>query len=262
MTFERTTETRRWIGRAAAVFCALFVLAAMDGLVSIFRKPVNELHMLPGETSRIDGSLGENVKGVEELSWIADSPAVELQFESVHSGFWMGGLMWRGDLTVDPGIAPGKYSLVVTLKNKPWAKAQAGFLILVFTGEKELNAASRSFLLSRLGLNPWHVAVFFLVLIALDVGCVYLLSRKRETILMARGIAEIYHITESAAGVEIYFSMGSRLGMTPGTRMEILNEETLPVGEATVSKVNEKDAMALVGEGARPKPGFLVRRMS
>lgn len=262
MTFERITETRKWIGRAAAVFCAFFALAALDGLVSHFRQPLNELHLMPGETARVNGSLTENVKGVEELSWVADSPSVRLEFESVHSGFWMGGLMWRGDLTVAPDLAPGKYSLVVTLKNKPGAKAQAGFLVLVFGSEREVNRASGSILLSNLDLSPWYVTLFFLGMIALAVGCVYLFSRSREKILFKRGIGEIYLIMENPAGTEIYFNLGSGQGMAPGMRVEILNEELVPVGEASVAKVTEKDTMAMVGEGARPRPGFLVRGTS
>ena len=62
-------------------------------------KPANLIKLLPGLTKEIDGPLQEEVPGVQELTYFCDSKDLKLSFATVHKGYFLGGNLWRGQIT-------------------------------------------------------------------------------------------------------------------------------------------------------------------
>jgi hypothetical protein len=256
-------QTILWRNRAAgvaAVFCILFVLTAVDGLVAGFRHPWNLFELLPGESVQINGHLAHRIEGVEELGYSSGSELVQVTFEAVHTGFWFGGQMWRGLLTLDPRISPGTYTVAVSTTTNPYNKPPDQFRVDVFPDAAGLRKNARSLIRRWFGVSPWmaFACLGFVTLIA--IGVVYLISHKKEGLLRLEGMAEIYHVTPGANGQEALFGLGTSSGVMEGDRLVLLDGEGMPAGHVHVLKVSETDALALVESDNHAYTGWLVQK--
>lgn len=59
--------------------------------------------------------------------------------------------------------------------------------------------------------------------------------------------AEIYMVKKSAQGVIAAFRLGTRHGLKPGTTLNVLNEDGIPVGSVQVVSSSELESEALAG---------------
>jgi len=260
MNLEQATRLRNRIGKAGALFCALFLLAALDGLISHFRQPENMVELLQGESTDINGSLRENVASVQELDYVSNSDLIQVSFEAVHAGFWMGGQMWRGKLTTSPRIQPGEYSLAVDRKDQVGKKPTSVFRVKIYTDHNSLRRNSMSVARRFLNLSPWWIFVFFLPAALLAFGAVYVISHKRDELMALEGKAEIYHIVQGSDGYEVTFALGSKHGLQAGDLLFMLDEEGRPVGNVKVRDVMETDSTGVAGLDCPVKPGYIVSR--
>jgi hypothetical protein len=106
------------------------LLVLIDGLLVHFREPANLVKVLPGASVEINGELTDEANNIEELTYVSGSDQLQVTFEAIHKGYFLGGDMWRGRLEVGPHISPGEYSLTVLPKLIPLEGA--GFRVLVF----------------------------------------------------------------------------------------------------------------------------------
>jgi hypothetical protein len=253
-----------WRSRAAkiaAVFCVLFVLSAVDGLVAGFRHPWNLFELLPGESAKINGHLGHRIEGVEELWYSSSTSLVQVSFEAVHTGFWFGGQMWRGLVILDPHLRPGTYTVTVSTTTNPHNRPPDQFRIEVFSDANSLQKNARSLIRRSFGVSPWVVFAFLGLLTAVGIGVVYVISHHKERLLRLEGMAEIFHTTPGENGQEALFSLGTSSGVKEGDRLVLHNAEGIPVGHVHVLKVSETDALALVESDQLAFTGWLVRKI-
>jgi hypothetical protein len=258
MTLEQALQRRSLIGKAGACVCVLFVFAILDAVVAQVREPVNVFQVLPGAALQINGSLAEKLSGIEELTYTSSTDAIHITFETLYSGFWLGGYMWRALLTVDAHCAPGTHTVTVGLRNNPQHKPLASFQIHVHPDANHLRQTYKSIIQRTFNISPWWLVGALLPLIGLAFGAVFRLSQKISGLMAKRGEAEIYLVREVELGQEIAFGLGTQHGIQVGTPVTILNESGQPVGAAIVSKVAETDALAKVGLECDVKPGYLV----
>lgn len=262
MNLEQATRWRNWIGKAGALFCAIFLLAALDGLISQMRQPQNLVELLPGESVDVNGALSENISGIDALEYQSSSELVTLQFEAVHSGFWLGGQMWRGKLTADPHILPGSYHVTVMRKAQPFTqpttKPSAVFKITVHADHDSYRRSALSLAWRYLDVSPWWVFTVFLLATALVLGAVYFLSHRREGLLAQEGKAEVYHIRIKESEYEIAFGLGRVHGVHPGARLPLLNERGIPIGHVEVRDVAQADSTGSVSLDCPIKTGTMV----
>jgi len=258
MNWDQVAHWRNVAGKAGAFCCVIFLLAALDGLSAQFRQPSNVFQLLPGESVKINGSLGERIEGVQELEYFGSSDLIRLSFDAVHSGFWLGGQMWRGELTVDPGTKPGDYGLSVTQRGKEAQKPSSVFVIKIHEDYQALRGSSKSFIRRYLDASPWWIFGLFFPLACLVFAVVYCLSQKEAHLLALAGKAEIYRVARGETAYEIDFGMGTRHGIQPGMRLTVINERGVPVGSAEVQKASEADSSATTDLGCPVKPGYLV----
>ena len=144
---DNKIEAWRWrqlAGWVGAGLCCLAVMALLDGLLSRVWEPASLIKLLPGMTAEINGPLGEEVRGVQELTYLSDSNDLTLTFAAVHKGYFLGGDMWRGRITASSRIPPGEYHLTVAPRRSATSRATPAFRIVVFADPVSLRRSSKS----------------------------------------------------------------------------------------------------------------------
>jgi len=258
MNLDSVNRLRSLAGKVAALCCVVFFLSVLDGVVSHFGQSPNDLRLLPGTSVKINGPAKESIREVEELEYVATSDLIHVSFERVHTGYWMGGRMWRGGLTVSPNTAPGEYGVTVRTKSEPSEKPITVFRVRVFGDPARLQENSDSIVQRYTGWSPWWVVAPCFTLALLLFGIVYLCSQKREEFLREEGKAEIYRISKTDAGYEISFSLGTKHGLQDGSRLKLLDEDGIPVSSVKVMVAYEADSTALATPDCIVKPGYMV----
>ncbi len=260
MTLDQTNHLRNLFGKLGAFFCIVFLVAAVDGLVLHFRQPENIFHLLRGESVKVNGSLRGDVNDIGELTYVSPSDRIQVAFEDIHAGFWLGGKMWRGLLTVSPDQEPGKFRVSVNLKGDNSPRATTVFYVHVYNDSESMRKDAKSFIHRYLNISPWLVFAAFLPLTLLTFAFVFYLSHRRERLLLERGIADVYHIARKESEYEIAFGMGTLHGIEPGATLTLLDKEGNPIRNITVKGCSMTDAVATVDLDCAVQPGFMVSR--
>ena len=260
MDLPQVSNWRQVLGKAGSALCALLFLAVLDGLIAQFRQPPNVLRVLPGETVQINGGLRGEVKDLQELEYSSDTKHLALTILALHKGYFLGGDMWRGQLTVDRSQAPGEYRLIVSVKGTPREQAPPPFRVLVYADAQTRLQSSPSLIQRYTGYSPWIVAPAFLPFILLTFGLVFYLSQRREALLLQQGRGEVYRVVRDEAGWAIRFWLGTAHGLSPGTRVIIRDEKDRNVGTAEVREAGETDSWAVVNGDQEVKIGYLVTK--
>ncbi len=258
MNLDQTTYWRNSIARLAPLFFILFSLSALDGLIAVFRQPLNALPLLAGETIEVNGPLPNKPADISELIYESTSQQIHLIFQAIHPGFWTGGTMWRGKIVIDADIKPGAYELQVRTKQTSAQKPFSVFKIQVCPDSKAKQAASLSLIQRLSGLSPWWCFGWSFMLTLFCMGAIYLLSHKREYLLQQMGQAEIYRIVKKDNAYEIGFSLGKRHGVLPGVSVTIVDQLGKTIGTAAVLKVFAGDSIALIGTDTAVMEGHIV----
>jgi hypothetical protein len=261
MDLRQVTRWRDLASKIAMAFCFIVLLGLVDGLLVAFREPADLVKVLPGASVELNGELTDEAHQVEDLTFVSDSDRLKVTFEAIHKGYFLGGDMWRGRLSVGPDIAPGEYNLSVLPKRTVSARKAPAFRILVFSGALSLQKSSTSVVRRWFGVSAFQVAAGCLPVILLAIGAVYLLSGRREALLAASGQAEVYRLIKGDSGYEIRFGLGTAHGMSPGTQVTICNQAGQPVATATVEVCNPKDSVAQANSDQVIKVGDLVSRV-
>ncbi len=260
MTLSQATRWRNRIGRVGTCCCLLFAFAALDGLISQFRQPLNQFELLPGETVGVNGGLPTEVKDPGELVVDTSSPDMRIVVEAIHSGFWLGGNMWRGTLEVRPTTAPGQLVAVVRLKDKPAEKALAAFVVNVHESRESVRKAAKSLIRQYLDLPPWLVFAVSFLSAALAFGGVYRLTEKRDALLAAEGRAELYRIAKRDDCYEVAFGLGKEHGIAAGDELSLMAGDGEPIGTVRVTHVFDRDSAGEVDLSCDVRPGCTVAK--
>ncbi|MFP5212772.1 MAG: hypothetical protein ACLGPL_05280 [Acidobacteriota bacterium] len=261
MMLDRITRRRAHAARAATLLFILCLVAIVDGFAVRFREPENALRLLAGESAKVNGTVPGTVQKVDELAYRSTSEAVRLTIDTMHTGFWLGGQMWRGVVRVGPEVAPGEYSLSVFLKGQEDQKPTSVFQIGVYKDQESYRQGSKSFLFRSLGVPPWHLFAVCLVLLGAFLGLVFYFSHQREGLLAEQGMAEIYYVKKVEGGFEIGFALGTLYGVQVGSRLDVLDDNGHPVTTVEVQTASGTDAKGTIGPEHPIKHGYLVRRL-
>jgi hypothetical protein len=198
---------------------------------------------------------------VEDLTFTSNSAQLQVTFDAIHKGYFLGGDMWRGRLLVGTQISPGEYSLSVIPKRTVSPRKAPAFRIIVFPDALSLQKSSTSLVRRWFGISAFAVAAGCLPGILLAFGAVFLLSGKEDALLAAAGMAEIYRVTRTEDGFEVRFSLGSNHGVGPGSRLYILGTDNSPLGTVEIQESTLTDSRGIVstaGTGQEIKVGLMV----
>lgn len=249
---------RMFAGRVAAVCCAVLILSALDGLVAQFREPPDEVRLIVGSSTRINGSAPETVKTTDDLETSSSSDRLQIAMEGIYSGFWLGGRMWRGQISASDMIEAGEYKVSVRVKKEPVGKVVGAYRVVIFPDLQSLKKNSLSFIERHLGVSSWLVFVISLVMTPLALGLVYFAAQRREELLARLGRADIYHIAIHDYGYEVAFALGRKHGIQEGKVLELLDENGIMIGTVTVKEVFEKDSKAVAPRECSVRVGYMV----
>jgi len=208
----------------------------------------------------MSGFLSEKIGSSDELKYVTNSRGIGLVIDSLQTGFWLGRPMWRGRILVSTETQPGQYEIVLFTQKGGKENSVNSFRIRVFRDEAGLRKASASYIRRYLGISPWWAAPFFFLLIVLMFGAVFFLSRKREGLLAKDGKAEVYRVLKGEASCMVYFGLGSRQGIHPGTSVTLLNVGGERIGTAVVEDVFEDHAIARTERDFSVWPGPIIVR--
>ena len=260
MDLKQTVIWSRWAGRLGSFLCILLFLIITDGLVSRFREPINRFAGLPGDRLAVSGPLAGKTEQVGELTYQTNSPDIQLEFEAIQTGFWLGGYQWNGYLNISPHTRPGGYQLTVQTKKTQSEKSSSLFQIKVYNDLRGLQRESKSILVRSLGIYPWQAGLFLIPFIAMTFGLVFYLSHKTESLLAEQGKAEVYRVRKGDTGYEIFFGLGRKHGIQPGNRLTLSTNQGKEIGSISVAEVFESHATAQVDLELNIRPGFFISR--
>lgn len=134
------------------------------------------------------------------------------------------------------------------------------FLIRIYADAPALQKNAPSFIRRAFGLSPWRLALFLLPWTAVAIGLTFLLSGKRDKLLLEEGKAEIYRVRRIETGQEITFGLGKAQGVRKGEILRLLDDRGRPLGEVKVVSAEERDAVAETGPEQAVRPGYLVAK--
>jgi hypothetical protein len=239
-----------WI-TAVLLFASLACLA--DALASGFKGEGREFQATPGVTLPVTSYLPPGATTIEEIRIQGNEETVRLVPESLFTGFWLGGSMWRGSIVVDPNATPGARTIVIEgppLEKPTKPTPPIAFLITVHENALAMQHASHSFITRKLGFNPFAASLFCFLLALPGAGGGFLLSRRIEKLLTLEGKALIYMLKKTEEGSVIAFSLGSRQGLSPGMTVRIYDTAGQAIGEAQVTASMSEDATARIVSGS------------
>lgn len=259
MTSSQAVAWRKLFGRVSGLFMVLIVLSLLDGMSAQIRNEFNTLQVLPGEKLPLNGPLPPKTARLEEVKVQTSSQALALTMGETHTGFWMGGEMWKGELTVAPDAPAGPQTVTVlgpepeTLPNPALT-----FKVVVFPTALDRRAQSASLVMKHLGQAPFVLAAWLLPCALLAGVFNFVFSCKLEAIQAREGKAEIYKLKRGPDGTVFTFGLGRDNGVRVGDTLVILDDQGRPSGQAQVQEVQAGSSVALAPEDTPARIGTLV----
>lgn len=254
------TRRQNFFGRVAMIVSLAVVFALGDLLVAQIRKQPFIFDLLPGDAIKVNGPMPERINAVEQLGFQSSSQQLRVEIQRLHTGYWLGGNLWNGEVILPPDIAPGEYRFMV----KP-LEVQPGenfplFIIRVHATTNEAMRQSLSLITRIFGIPAWWVIAGALPPAMLLFGVVFHYARQRELLLLRQGKAEIIRVKKVDDRLEIIFGLGRKEGIEAGAKVMLLGEQDRPLGMIRVAKVHDHSAMAAASLDCPAKVGFLVAR--
>jgi len=156
---QKLIRRRRIAGRISGVLLAICFLCILDGLTASWRTPFNTLDAVGGQSFPINGSLPEGARDTSDVRVEGSSQNTwSLTALKVYKGFWFGGLMWKGTLSVAPDAPPGAYPIVVRGPGKKPPSPLSRFTLRIHPDKLALRRTAASYAMRLLGLHPFTVA--------------------------------------------------------------------------------------------------------
>ncbi len=247
-----------WLG-AASLFLMLACL--MDGTQAGGRKDPSVSELLPGQSLKISGNMPPGAEKLEHLLLKSGAPELGLRLEETYSGFWLGGQLWRAEVSAPATLAPGDYPVSLSARNETSPKFTQHFTMRVFPDQRALDQASLSLSTRTLGVSPFALATALLPLgVAFGVAST-LLSRRLAAALHAEGLGQVVRVQKTDDGLLASFTLGSRDGLAQGDAVEFLSQDGKTVLlTAQVATVRAADADSPLPAGTRPPLTALVRK--
>lgn len=261
MDFRQLAARRKLAGVCATALLCLVIALLADGMIAGGRKDPNLHELLPGQTLKLTDPMPRGTEKLEDLSLRASSPEISVRLVEMFSGFWLGGTLWRAEVTLPADLALGNYTLAMHYAhNGTEAAPRQAYQLRVHKDAAGIQAASLSPTMRYLGVSPYLLALCLLPLLVLPMLASLLLSRRIGQALAAEGMAEIFRAMASPEGQRIFFTQAQGRSLAPESSVTVLDETGRRIlGTARVVAVTRGDVEAVMLDGACVRPGVLAQ---
>ncbi len=241
----------RWqkkTGTLAAAFFLAALLALVDALSGGISGNRGIIELLPGSSYAISGPMPPKTDTIEEMvvTGAPEDGSVRLVPRDVFSGFWFGGSMWRGILEVSSTAQQAEYRIQVKDRFDEKQNPALVFTVRIWPDQKTLNAHSFSFLIRTTGVKPFVFVLAFTFCGTVTGGATFLLGRRWTQQLHKHGCSEIYRLTTSEQGTELYCDRPTATDIVPGSRCLIYRPDGERKQSAIVVAVQKRDVILLI----------------
>ena len=278
----------RILGKLSACIFLIAALGVVDGLQTLMRQDFNSVALVPGETTIISGMMPQNATKTSDLV-VETEGLTGLRFDPVDAfkGFWMGGNMWRAELTADASASPGKGTLTVVdmvpmkkvgstavrdedSPRKPAPPEEAApapvmgqnpalvYAVTVWASAAEREAAEISFLRRFTGQAPFAVAGVAAAFALLAGICNFVFFAKAESRLARQGVYVIHGVKKQADGPHASFAHAGQDGFKPGERMLLYDTQWHEQGEGVIASKDRIKGFVRFSPEKPPRYGWLV----
>lgn len=247
-----------WLG---TVCLFLFLACLIDGSQAGGRKDPGVSELLPGQSLKISGPMPRDAEKLEHLRISSSQPELALRLEETYSGFWLGGQLWRAEVSAPRTLAPGDYHVALSARNETSPKFTQHFTVRVFPDEAAMDATSLSLVKRGTGASPFVLASLLLPL-GVGFGALStLLSRRLAELLRTLGLGQVFRVQKTEEALRVFYPLGSRDGLAVGDTVEFLDRRGEGVlYTAAVSAIRADDAESLLPLSVRPPLSALVRK--
>ncbi len=282
----------RFFGRLSALIFLLAALAVGDSLQTLIRHEFNAIDLTPGESLLVSGMLPAKAKSHADLVLsIEGDPGLSFTPFETYKGFWMGGHMWRAELSAPPEARPGK--AVITVQDLIPPPAEQGgeksagsiderdtrilyggkqnpalvFSVTLWASEQERRENDASLFRRLTGLPAFGIAVAA-ALLAFAAGFANWRTFSRaEKALAAQGVFFIHGLKDLPASggpaLSGFKAAFARAGehIARGEEMILLDRDWKEQGRGRIIETDALKAQALIPHGGvRPRYGWLLMR--
>ena len=277
----------RKLGKISAFFFLFAALALVDGLQALMRQDINAVALVPGETVLMSGMMPQKVASHADLLVEMDGLS-GLTFRPVESfkGFWMGGDMWRAQLTANATASLGKGILTVvdmvpmkkigqaSVRDENRARQTAPdnstssyimgqnpalvYSVSVWASNAEREAAEHALLRRFTGQPPFAVAALaFAFALLFGIGN-FICFAKAEARLARQGVYVIHGIKKQAEGLIASFAHAGQSSFTPGDAMLLYDKNWREQGQGSIVKKDHIKGFIRCSPDRPPRYGWLV----
>lgn len=260
MSFRSLAAQRKLAGLAGTLVICLSLALAVDGMIAGGRKDPTLHDLLPGQSLNLTDPMPRGAEKISDITLEISDPAIPTRLVETFSGFWLGGTLWRAEVAIPAGAAPGEYSALVRYStNGTEAAPRQAYRLRVHKDAASIQAAALSLTERTLGVSPYLLAACLLPLAALPMAASFVLSRKIGRALCAENMAEVYRAMASPEGQRIFFSLPG-CALAPEDRLDVLDERgEKRLGAASVVSVAGANVEALMQDEVSVRPGVLVK---
>ena len=257
---------------SVAVFI-LMLLSMLDTCTLAWSTPKNRIKAVAGETKNINGKLVDPVDPkllkvhfeTDETQPAQNPVDAILTYEPRYREFQIRfveaqGRMWRAVIRVEAGAAGGDYPIRVFQRDHHPGEDTPQLTVQIFSDEHSYRKSFLSLSKRFWGLEPWWITLFLLPVGGL---CVYLVMRQtaeEETRLQSIGVGPIYKLAKGKNHWDIMVGLGSKHGIRPGERLQILNSKRQIKGYLEVLEVGPESSTAILDLNADIAPDDLIAR--
>lgn len=215
------------------ILSMFFLLGAMlslvDALVGGLEGVHGNIELIPDSRYAISGPLPPKTDALKDfvIEGLPEDRSVSLVPEAIFSGYWFGGSMWRGVITVNSLARKGVY--IISVKDRFGEKQNPTlvFTVRIWANKADRDANSSSFLTRRTGLNPFIFVTGLTILGILTGGVSFIFGRLWSRQLAKFQCGEIYKVNRKEGLLKIACEFHGSMAVQVGMVCDIYN----PFGE-------------------------------
>ncbi|MBF0233730.1 MAG: hypothetical protein HQK65_11935 [Desulfamplus sp.] len=269
MDKNKLINNRVIFGRICVLAFLITLAGILDGLISSYRKPVNDIDIITERPMEIVGKVYGKVTTPDDIIFISDSPNLTLLLDKdIFSSHWFGEDMWRGHLKANSSLRPGQYNIKIKFRDVSMIKPDdrekveklSEYRVNVYSDAKAMRQSDLSLIKRFTAISPWLIAIVFFPIVLISGGLIFIISGRVDTEMANNGLAEIYRVSKHDEGLEVFFGLGSTHGVEPGEKMHLFNEKGDLVTEIVVENIGRETSSAVISM-PKIRPGCIVARI-